>query len=70
MTQDKMSILVLDDEPIVCKRLRPALEKLGYEVDTFINSSEALEAIKDRTYHIVITDLKMEGLDGMGFLER
>ena len=38
MTENKLRVMVLDDEPIVCKRLQPALEKLGYEVDTFTQS--------------------------------
>ena len=64
----KSQILILDDEPIVCKRLKPALEKSGYEVETFINSAEAVLRIEDKEFDIVITDLKMEGLDGMTFL--
>ena len=31
----KTSILVLDDEPIVCKRLKSALERKGYDIETF-----------------------------------
>jgi DNA-binding NtrC family response regulator len=61
--------MVLDDEPIVCKRLKPALEKLGYEVDTFIRSPEAMHQIQQTSYDIVITDLKMKEIDGMRFLE-
>jgi DNA-binding NtrC family response regulator len=64
----KTSILVLDDETIVLKRLRPALEKAGYEVEVFSKSSEALERIREKDFEIVITDLKMQGLDGMQFL--
>ncbi len=41
---DKLRVMVLDDEPIVCKRLQPALEKLGFEVDTFTQSLEAMHA--------------------------
>ncbi|MBW1732083.1 MAG: response regulator [Deltaproteobacteria bacterium] len=67
-TQNKTSILVLDDEPIVCKRLRSALEKRGYEVETFFRSADAFKRITERDFDIVITDLKMEGLDGMAFL--
>jgi len=62
------SILILDDEPIVCKRLKSALEKKGYEVEIFFRSSDAFKRITERTFDIVITDLKMEGLDGMAFL--
>lgn len=66
--QQKTSILILDDEPIVSKRLKPSLEKKGYEVEAFTVSSDALRRTKERTFDIVITDLKMEGLDGMDFL--
>ncbi len=65
----KLRILVLDDEPIVCKRLQPALEKLGFEVDTFTQSLEALHQIQETNYDIIITDLKMKGIDGMRFLQ-
>jgi len=69
MTEDKLRILVLDDEPIVCKRLQPALEKLGFTVDTFTQSVEAMHQVQQSAYDIVITDLKMKEIDGMRFLE-
>jgi DNA-binding NtrC family response regulator len=69
MTQNKLKIMVLDDEPIVCKRLKPALEKLGFEVDTFTRSFEAMQEVGKTRYDIIITDLKMEGIDGMRFLQ-
>jgi DNA-binding NtrC family response regulator len=69
MHKDKLKIMVLDDEPIVCKRLQPALEKLGYEVDTFTRSPEALLQLQHTAYDLIITDLKMKEIDGMRFLE-
>ena len=66
----KTKILILDDEPIVLKRLKRALEKSGYEVETFSRSLEASDRIMEQDFDIVITDLKMEGLDGMEFLTR
>jgi DNA-binding NtrC family response regulator len=68
MNEKKLRIMILDDEPIVCKRLRPALEKYGYEVDTFTQSSDAMQQIKEIDYDIIITDLKMKGIDGMQLL--
>ncbi len=68
MENKQTSILILDDEPIVGKRLKPSLEKKGYEVEAFTNSKEALERIEERSFDIVVTDLKMEGMDGMQFL--
>jgi DNA-binding NtrC family response regulator len=69
MSGNKLRVLVLDDEPIVCKRLQPALEKLGFEVDTFTQSVEAMHQVQQSAYDIVITDLKMKEVDGMRFLE-
>ena len=64
----KTQILILDDEPIVLKRLKPALEKAGYEVEAFSRSLEASNRVMEKEFDVVITDLKMEGLDGMQFL--
>lgn len=66
----RTQILILDDEPIVCKRLKPAFQKAGYEVETFIDSSQAMARVEEKNFDIVITDLKMEGIDGMQFLMR
>ena len=63
-----LRILILDDEPIVCKRLKPAFQKMGYEVETFTDSASALARLHETTFDIVITDLKMEGADGMQVL--
>jgi DNA-binding NtrC family response regulator len=67
-TDHKTQVLILDDEPIVCKRLKPALEKAGYEVEVFTRGIEALHRFVEKGFDVVITDLKMEGLDGMTFL--
>ena len=64
----RTSILILDDEAIDLKRLKPALEKAGYEVEIFTRSADALSRVNEKRFDIVITDLKMEGIDGMQFL--
>lgn len=66
----KLEILVLDDEAIVCARLKPALEKEGYEVETFTDSQQAMERLEGKQFDIVVTDLKMANIDGMELLRR
>lgn len=61
-------ILVVDDEKIVCDMAKRVLEKEGYQVDTFTDSRAALEQIKNNPYDLVITDLKMENVNGMDIL--
>ncbi|MCW8805299.1 MAG: response regulator [Ignavibacteriaceae bacterium] len=62
---DKLKILLLDDEEIVVTRLKAALEKDGYIVETFIDSRQAKERIEQNKFDIVVTDLKMANIDGM-----
>lgn len=65
---EPMQILILDDEPIVCKRLKPAFQKMGHTVETFTDSGKALARLGEHPFDIVVTDLKMEGADGIQIL--
>jgi DNA-binding NtrC family response regulator len=67
---EKTTVCILDDEPIVGDRLKPELEDDGYVVEVFTDSASALDRINATCFDIFITDLKMEGVDGMAFLER
>lgn len=63
-------ILIVDDEPDMLKLLSMILrEKTPYEVTTTNNPVEAVELAKKGDYDLVITDLKMPGLDGLQLLE-
>ncbi|MBI4700630.1 MAG: response regulator [Deltaproteobacteria bacterium] len=64
----KLRILILDDEPIVGKRLKPALGKAGHEVDAVESAEEALRLIDQNEYDIVVSDIRMEGADGLDVL--
>ena len=61
----KLEILVLDDEEIVCTRLKSVLEKAGYLVEAFTDSRQARERIERHRFDIVVTDLKMSHIDGL-----
>ena len=67
---NKTTVCILDDEPIVGDRLKPEMEDDGYEVEVFTDSASAIARLDSRCFDIFITDLKMEGVDGMGFLEK
>ncbi|MEW6365797.1 MAG: endopeptidase La [Acidobacteriota bacterium] len=61
-------ILVVDDEEIARNNLEHVLRKEGYKVTTAGNGREALEKVKENEFDIVLTDLKMEKMDGMQLL--
>ena len=58
-------VMVLDDEAIVGERLKPVLEKAGFEVETFTESPKAMKRLEEKEFHILVTDLKMEGPSGL-----
>jgi DNA-binding NtrC family response regulator len=68
--EDKLRILILDDEPIVGKRLGSALTKMGGEVEVYEDPHKVLERIQEKTFDIVVTDIRMEDIDGIEILER
>jgi DNA-binding NtrC family response regulator len=63
-------ILIVDDEPDMLKLLSMIIsEKTPYEVTTTNNPLEALELVKKGGFDLVIADLKMPGLNGIGLLD-
>ncbi|MCI4398494.1 MAG: response regulator [Acidobacteria bacterium] len=64
----KKSVMVLDDEPIVGDRLKPVLEREGFEVETFTESEAALQRLKEKSFDVLVTDMKMRGPTGMDVL--
>ena len=65
---NETQVMVVDDEEIVCDRLKNHLEKDGFIVETFTVSEEAIAALGGKRYHVVVTDLKMAGPSGLDVL--
>ncbi|WP_022663579.1 response regulator [Desulfospira joergensenii] len=64
-----LEILLLDDEAIVGKRLKPALEKIGCKVEVFLDPQLAVARIQEKTFDIVVTDIYMDEMDGMQVMD-
>lgn len=63
-------ILIIDDEPIAVKNLAYALRKNGYNVTTRESGTGGLEALQIQPFDLILTDLRMERVDGMAILKR
>ena len=61
-------VMVLDDEALVCERLKEHLEKKKYRVEVFTESQRAVDRLREKYFDVVITDLKMEGPNGLEVL--
>jgi DNA-binding NtrC family response regulator len=63
-------ILVVDDEQSMRDTLQMMLEKEGFEVDSADNGKNALALFNTKKYDLVLTDLKMPELDGIGLIDK
>ncbi|PRD19397.1 UNVERIFIED_CONTAM: qseF [Trichonephila clavipes] len=61
----KPRVLLVDDDASLLKLLAIRIESKGYLVNTVESGIEALQTLKNQTYDAVITDLRMDEMDGM-----
>ena len=69
----QVRVILLDDEPIVCERLKPALEKIGFYVEAYTESQDVIDRVSQEKFDVLVTDLKMQkpdGLDVMKFVKQ
>ena len=64
-----LTILLVDDEPLMRLSMVDALEAVGYDVHAAASGTEGIEAVRHRTFDLVITDLRLPGADGLSVLK-
>lgn len=64
------SVLIVDDEIYIRTTLSFALEKLNLSVDTAASGTEAVKKLAEKSYAVMLLDLRMHGMDGMEVLKR
>ncbi|RMG16350.1 MAG: sigma-54-dependent Fis family transcriptional regulator [Planctomycetota bacterium] len=62
-------VLVVDDEPSLRQTVSITLSRAGHSVDAAASGEEAVHRIGEVLYDVVVTDLRMEGVDGLAVLE-
>jgi DNA-binding NtrC family response regulator len=70
MDKAKLSILVVDDERGLCAGVQEALRREGYAVDAANDGRTALEQLRLRPYHLVLTDVRMPDVNGLQLLQQ
>jgi CheY-like chemotaxis protein len=63
-------ILVVDDEPHICRALDRLLTDKGHQVDTTPSPLKALEMLRDTRYDLILLDLRMPDMSGIELYER
>ena len=70
MTMETKSVLVVDDEKNIRLTVAQSLKPLRLEVETASGGEEALGKLEEKSYDLVLLDLKMPGIDGIEVLKR
>jgi CheY-like chemotaxis protein len=60
------TILVIDDEKGILQLIYQALTRFGYKVETAVNGQEGIKKFDGGHFDMVITDIRMPGVDGNG----
>ena len=66
--KNNISILVVDDEKLLRDLLVKILTRDGYKVDTAVDGEEALEKLRHKQYHLLVSDIKMPRINGFELL--
>lgn len=65
-----IQVLHVDDEPAFLRVAKQCLEQEGFMVDTATSAEEALQAIKTRQYHVIVSDYMLPGKNGLTLLKK
>jgi two-component system response regulator TtrR len=69
MVGNKPHIFFVDDEPKMCEIIGEILHELGPKISCFNNAEDCLEKLDSQRCDLVITDVRLPGMDGIGLLE-
>lgn len=65
---DKINVLLVEDDPSLKELLITLVTSLNFKIETAKNGIDALELLSHNSFHTVISDLKMPGMDGLQLL--
>ncbi len=65
-----IKVLVVDDDPQVCKMISTSLKDHGYHVQSYSQPRQALQAVRKAPFDMAIIDIKMPDLNGLEIVEK
>src|SRR5262245_44050039 len=65
-----LRVLIIDDEPFHAETLAESLARVGYDCVVATSGSEGARRIDQEDFDVILTDLKMEDMDGLSLLRK
>jgi len=62
-------VLLIDDDPLVGGTVLTMLKRQGYDVEAVLSGAEALERVSEESYDLIISDIRMPGMNGIQAIE-
>ena len=70
MNGEPLRVLVIDDEPLHAEAVAESLERVGYECVVATSGSAGAKKIEQDEFDVILTDLRMDGIDGLTILRK
>src|SRR5260370_30238835 len=67
---DPLRVLVIDDNPSHAAVVAEGLERVGYDCTMAHNGTQGAKKIEDQEFDVILTDLRMAGVDGLGIVRK
>src|SRR5208283_1788096 len=67
---DDRTLLVVDDEEVVCQACRRIFSRQGFQVEVNTDARQGLSWATEKDYSIILLDIKMPNIDGIEFLKK
>ncbi len=64
----RKTVLIVDDEKRMADSLRDLLALAGYTVQVAYNGAQAIDLLRQKAYHVLVTDLRMQGIGGLDII--
>jgi len=67
---EPIRIAVIDDELVVCQRIKQIFRKSSFEIETFVKGIPALRRLREKPFHLVLSDIRLPDIDGLEVLSQ
>jgi two-component system response regulator AtoC len=70
MVENRATILIVDDDEVMCRTLSDVLKKMSYEVTSVLTGEEALHCLREGTFDLLLLDIVLPDMSGMDVLKK